>query len=267
MVLLGCGAFVMLYSIFGSIGEWLLVSRKRGRALRRLDALRIQAAKPGIDEYLPSEDELLGLDRIPWNNFYVLAIVLSVVLLVSVGSQVPGLRPVGVLPLALVWWWKRHLRGQRRQALQGQIRRFLSDLRMRCSLRGSVLLALEDLAGHPPEHNPVYQQLGQMFLGGHPASGQWVLDTLARRLQSSHLFEVAGAMTAQQEGSLDFDDYLRRKIAEIGESVRAHVGEELQKMPTQITFLAMPLLLGPVVVILIYPVADKVLRVMSSFTH
>jgi hypothetical protein len=265
--LLGGGVFVVLYAGLGSLFDWLLSFHRRGKALRRLDALRVQAAKPTPADDLPSEDELLGLDQIPWNNLLVLALAMSIILIAALGSLAPGMRILAVLPLGGVWWWKRYLRGQREQALQGQIRRFLTDLRMRYTLRGSALLALEDLANHPPEQNPVYRQLGRIFLGGHPSSGQWAMDALARRLQSPHLFEVAGSLAAQQEGHLDFDDYLRRVTAEIAEEVRAHVGEELQKMPTQITFLAMPLLLGPIVVLLIYPVADKVLRVMSSFTR
>jgi hypothetical protein len=38
----------------------------------------------------------------------------------------------------------------------------------------------------------------------------------------------------------------------------------MQQMPTRITLLAMPFLLGPIVILLFYPLVDRILKTLSG---
>ncbi|NMB68836.1 MAG: hypothetical protein GYA20_08750, partial [Chloroflexi bacterium] len=42
------------------------------------------------------------------------------------------------------------------------------------------------------------------------------------------------------------------------------VEEQMQQMPTRITLLAMPFLLGPIVILLFYPLVDHILSTLAG---
>lgn len=212
----------------------------------------------------PSEDEILGLDAIPWNGLYLLAGALGLTISLVIGPIMPMLQGLALLAPLSVWIAHRYLVRQRRRALAGQARQMLIDLRMLLTLRGSLLLALQDLAATPVNTSPIMRRLARAFQGGRPRSGLEVLECLAGELQSPHLEQAVQRLRAAQAGTLDMDQALATAITDIGEELNAQVEEQMQQIPTRMTFLAVPFLLGPIVILLLYPLADRILQTLAG---
>jgi hypothetical protein len=210
-------------------------------------------------------DEILGLSQYPWARYYFAAAMIGAVLFIFLGPAVAMLKYEFLMLPVLLHLVRIYLRSQAKKSVLGQELRFFADLRMRLSLRRSVLLALEDLSTSPPEETPIYQQLGIVFAGSRPSSSVDALETLATRLQSARVQALASAVKASIEGTLNVDDYLTSAIRDMAEEIRGKTEEDLQGMPLRITLLAMPFLLGPIVVMLLYPIADRVLKTLAGF--
>lgn len=213
---------------------------------------------------IPSESEMLGLDDIPWDKYYIVSAFVGLFLFMVAGPLIPGVRPVFLVLPGIVYLINKSMLKERRKRMIGQVRRFLIDLRMRLTQHGSVLLAMEDLADRPSEDTPVYHQLKMVFLGGRPPGGEQALQELSERIRSPHLVRLTADMSAYTDGRLDFDAQLQSMITEIGESVQTDIETSLQQAPLRLTIMAMPLLLGPIVVVMLYPVADRLFRVLTG---
>ena len=214
------------------------------RKQSRLMALGLTSAKD--KEEHNTEDVILGLARIPWTNLYAAAALVALMLFATIGPYLPGARPALLGIPALVWLLKRYLIHQRRRFMVGQVRQLLVDIRLHMSLCGSLLLGLENIARTTGERSPVYRALQRRMSGGSAKSGLDVLQQLAGDLKSLHLLRVAQRVHSAQQssGMLGVDQAIASSIEELNDEIAGQAEEQMQQMPTRITLLAMPFLLG-----------------------
>ena len=230
----------------------------------RLSALGLTSAEDKKE--LNTEDEILGLARIPWTNLYAVSALLGLILFAAIGPYLPGIKMVLLGLPALVWLLKRYLVHQRRRFMVGQVRQLLIDIRLHMSLRGSLLLGLENIASTTGETTPVYRALKRRMTGGSAKSGLDVLQQLAGDLISLQLLRVAQRVQSAQQsaGLVGVDQAINNSIEELNDEIAGQAEEQMQQMPTRITLLAMPFLLGPIVILLFYPLVDRILKTLSG---
>jgi len=239
---------------------WFALFHHRGR----LSALGVSSIKE--NEEKNTEDAILGLANIPWTNLYAAAALLGLILFALLGRYLSGARLGFLMFPALVWLLKRYLVHQRRRFMVNQVRQLLVDIRLHMSLCGSLLLGLENIARTTGESNPVYRALQRRLSGGSAKSGLDVLQQLSRDLKSVHLMRVAQRVQSAQQssGQLGVDQAVASAIEELNEEIAGQAEEQMQQMPTRITLLAMPFLLGPIVILLFYPLVDRILKTLSG---
>ena len=260
---LGVGLLVNVsLQVLFEIGKKL--TRKIRRPRSRLAALGWAVQSSAV---VLSEEELLGLSSIPWMQLYLAATLLSLILFGVVGPSLAGSAAYLLLVLpGLVWLFKRYLIRQRRRFLVGQVRQLLIDIRLHMSLTGSLLLGLEQIAQGNSASNVVYRALQRRMLGGSAKSGLDVLQQLANDLNSAHLLRVVQRVQAAQQsgGVLGVDQAIANEIDSLNEEITSQSEEEMQHLPLRITLLAMPFLLGPIVILLFYPLVDRILKTLAG---
>lgn len=247
-------------SSFYELGRrWL---RLLGRRRYRLHALGINGQNQGHT----SEDEILGLTRIPWTNLYAGAAILGLALFFWIGQAVPTIRLGFLAAPALVWLFKGYLIRQRRRFLLGQLRQLLIDVRLHMSLRGSLLLGLESIASTTGENQLVYRLLRLRMSGGQVKSGLEIFQQMAKDLKSAHLTRITQRIQAAQQsgGLLGVDQAVAKSIEELTDEINGQTEEQMQRLPLRITLLAMPFLLGPIVILFFYPLVDRILKTLSG---
>jgi hypothetical protein len=247
-------------SSFYELGRrWL---RLLGRRRYRLHALGINGQNQGHT----SEDEILGLTRIPWTNLYAGAAILGLALFFWIGQAVPSIRLGFLAAPALVWLFKGYLIRQRRRFLLGQLRQLLIDVRLHMSLRGSLLLGLESIASTTGENQLVYRLLRLRMSGGQVKSGLEIFQHMAKDLKSAHLTRITQRIQAAQQsgGLLGVDQAVAKSIEELTDEINGQTEEQMQRLPLRITLLAMPFLLGPIVILFFYPLVDRILKTLSG---
>ncbi|HMN62915.1 MAG TPA: hypothetical protein PJ988_21290 [Anaerolinea sp.] len=258
---IGVGLIVnaTLSSFFELGRRWL---RLLGRRRYRLHALGINGQNQGHT----SEDEILGLTRIPWTNLYAGAAILGLALFFWIGQAVPSIRLGFLAAPALVWLFKGYLIRQRRRFLLGQLRQLLIDVRLHMSLRGSLLLGLESIASTTGENQLVYRLLRLRMSGGQVKSGLEIFQQMAKDLRSAHLTRITQRIQAAQQsgGLLGVDQAVAKSIEELTDDINGQTEEQMQRLPLRITLLAMPFLLGPIVILFFYPLVDRILKTLSG---
>lgn len=236
------------------------VLRKPGR----LAALGLTSEKEKGEQN--TIDEVYGLSGIPWTGLYAASALVSLILFTTLGSYLPGAKMALLTLPGLVWLAKRYLMYQRRRFLIAHVRQLLVDIRLHMSLAGSLLLGLENIARTMGENSPVYRALQRRMSGGSAKSGLDVLQLLAGDLKSLHLMRVAQRVQSAQQssGMIGIDQAIASSIDELNEEIAGQVEEQMQQMPTRITLLAMPFLLGPIVILLFYPLVDRILSTLAG---
>lgn len=260
---LAIGAGLMIHALLSSLfslgRRWLraLVSRRY-----RLHALGIDDPAKNIH----NDDEILGLNGVPWMNLYAGAAVIGLSLFIWIGPSLPSTRLAFLAAPGLVWLFKGYLVRQRRRFLLGQVRQLLIDLRLHMSLRGSLLLGLENIVQTTQETNLVYRVLKLRTSGGQAKSGLDVLRQVAADLKSAHLVRIVQRIQAAQMsgGVLTMDQALVSSIGELTDEINSQTDEQMQRLPLRITLLAMPFLLGPIVILFFYPLVDRILQTLSG---
>ncbi len=242
------------------------IGRRFTRTVRRGQLQKLGLGSLENKEQSLTEDAILGIEHIPWGNLYAAALLTSLALLVSIGPYLPGTRLFLLALPILVWLAKRYLAGQCKRFLVGEVRQLLIDLRLHLSLRGSLLLALESIARIPPGSSIVRRALAQRMSGGAAGNGLEALERIARDLRSPHLAKVTQRIRAAQQagGILDVDQALASAITELSEEISYQADEQMQRLPLRITLLAMPFLLGPIIILLFYPLVDRILTTLSG---
>lgn len=260
------GVGLMANTVFNTLFD---IGRRLSRGLSRnsgrLVKLGLTSAASKVTTY--SEDDILGLALIPWTNLYAVSALVSLILFGLIGPYLSGGIQFALLSLpGLVWLLKQYLIQQRRRFLVGQIRQLLIDIRLHMSLSGSLLLGLESIVRNTSERNVVYRALQRRMSGGSAKSGLDVLQSLAGDLKSGHLLRVAQRVqSAQQSGGVvGVDQAIFSAIEELNDEIANQSEEQMQRLPLRITLLAMPFLLGPIVILLFYPLVDRILSTLAG---
>ena len=246
-------------SVLYEAGRRISRPTRRGR----LHALGLSEAH---NEEKRSEEAVLGYSHVPWGTVYAVSALIGLVLLAVIGTSLPSVR-LGFLTMpGLVWLVKRYLLQQRKRFMAGQVRQFLIDTRLHMSLQGSLLLGLDNLAKTTLETSAVYQRLQRRLQGSSARSGLDLLDQLADDLQSPQLLRAAQRVQAAQQsgGVTDVDQAIAGVIKELEEEIGYQSEEQMQRLPLRITLLSMPFLLGPIVILLFYPLVDRILQTLSG---
>ena len=256
---IGMIASTFLTALF-EIGKRFYRPAPRGR----LSTLGLN--NPLQNEKKKMEEAIWGIGNIPWDTWYAVAALLGLSLFAILGPHLPKAKLCFLTLPALVWLVKRYLIYQRKRFLIGQIRQFLVGVRLHMSLQGSLLLGLESLAKNTVETSVVYQQLQKRLKGSSARSGIDLLSQLAEDLKSSQFLRIVQHIqVAQQSGGLiDVDQAIASVIEELNEEIGYQTEEQMQRLPLRITLLAMPFLLGPIVILLFYPLVDRILKTLSG---
>ncbi len=260
---LAIGVGMIVHTLFSILFE---TGRRLSRPMRRGRLYALGIGNTDKSEEIKKEESILGLPDIPWGSLYVAGTLVGLILLALLGPYLPGIR-LGFLALpALVWLFKGYLVQQRKRFMVGQIRQFLIDVRLHMSLQGSLLLGLESIGRTTLETSAVYQRLQKRLKGSSARSGLDLLSQLAEDLRSSQLLHVVQRVqAAQQSGGIsDVDQAIASVIDELNEEIGYQSEEQMQRLPLRITLLAMPFLLGPIVILLFYPLVDRILKTLSG---
>jgi hypothetical protein len=249
----GVGAALVLFSLFGFIRELLFwVGKPRG-ILSRASAMAARAdlaRKPSF---------WMGTE-FPWVTAYLITIPVLVLLWFALeGTSFQFLSLLVLLFPVLVRSWI--LRQKRREAAN-EIRQFLVELRLQLSSGGTLRPALQALAQYGPPN------LGRLLRGrlASQESGAQVLRRLADDTHSRWLTDVAGRAEAAQDGMLNLDEAVTQSIQRVTEEMDTEVREELQRIPTRLVVIVAPLLLGPALAILVFPVVARTIASLEGVT-
>lgn len=259
---LAIGVGMLAHAVLAIVYE---TGRRLTRPARRGRLHALGLSQSQTDEKR-SEEAILGYGHIPWANLYAISALAGLVLLAVIGPYLPSLR-LGFLALpGLVWLARRTLLQQRRRFMASQVRQFLIDTRLHMSLQGSLLLGLNSLAKTTLDTSAVYRRLQKRLQGSSARSGLDLLVQLAEDLGSPQLRRAAQRVEAAQQsgGVTDVDDALSGVIQELEEEIGYQSEEQMQRLPLRITLLSMPFLLGPIVILLFYPLVDRILQTLSG---
>ena len=237
-----------------------LMGRRRGR-LAILGLSNSQQQREGS-----TSDDVSGLAAIPWTNLYAAATLAGLLGFALIGPHVPTFRLAFLFAPAMVWGLNRYLVYQQSRFLPGQVRQLLIDVRVHMSLSGSLLLGLDSIARSTQETSLVYRALKRCMAGGSAKSGLDVLQKLATDVKSPHLLRVVQRIRSAQQSSglLGIDQAISNSIEELNEEIATACEEQIQHLPLRITLLAMPFLLGPIVILLFYPLVDRILKTLAG---
>jgi hypothetical protein len=216
------------------------------------------------DQY--SEEAVLGLHKVPWNGLYIGSVFVGVSMFLALGSSTSGMKWIFLGLPGLVWLAKRYLVYQQKRFMVAKIRQLLIDIRLQMSLNGSLLLGLASIAENTMDTSAVYQTLKRRMSGGSGKNGLDILRQMAEDLKSPHLKKITQRIYAanQSGGILDVDGVIAGSLEELNEEISNHAEEQMQQLPLRITLLAMPFLLGPIVILLFYPLVDRILKTLSG---
>ena len=262
---LAVGVGMLANALFSTVHD--LIRRTNGLLGLRRDRLAILGLSVIQQRKITyTEDDVLGLGSVPWTNLYAVAALIGLICFAFVGPYMPGVRMVFLVTPGIVWGVKRYLVYQRRRFLAGQVRQLLIDIRVHMSLAGSLLLGLDSISRSTREPGVVYRALKHRMSGGSAKSGLDLLQHLASDLKSPHLLRVMQRVRSAQQSSglVGVDQALFNSIEELNEEISTNCEEQIQHLPLRITLLAMPFLLGPIVILLFYPLVDRILKTLAG---
>ena len=222
------------------------------RRRSRLDEMVAQAGKTQP----VGQVDLLSLAHIPWMQFYILGAAVGFGLFL-VTHQVMAVA-VSIIPLGVKIW----LTSQRKRELNGDALSFLTDLRLAIPFQGSLLLALREVAKH--KDTRLASVVHSYFQAGWNGSGLALLEKLAAETSVAALADLVAWTKAAEDGTLGTDAPFENALTRLQAETRTAALENLQRIPTRLTMLVFPALLGPIIVLLLYPVAARLLASISG---
>jgi len=251
--LFGLGLFVLMYLSLSSICSGLtwLASGRRRRIARLLGT-----ASRGATPYRASQEDLLGLKNLPWLQIYAVALAAGLGLYLFTHQMLVLL--LAAAPFAVRLW----LANYRKRQLNAETLAFLMDVRIALPLQGSLLCALEEVAkrGCTRLAGVTTRYLASGFQG----SGLELLERLAQDTRLPALQDLVAWMQASEAGTMGTDVPFEHALSRLRSEMVTSVREQMQRIPTRLTILVLPALLGPTIVLLLYPVVARLLASMAG---
>ncbi len=251
----GLGFATLAYVLLaGLIQLFSLPRRTRFNLLRSYDR---QAPASTETRASASMAALLGLDHIPWVAIYLGGAVLSISIYLPTRQFWALL--LALLPFLFRMWLTRY----RQRRLMQDVWQFMLDLRVRLTLRGTLLLALQDVAGN--QANPIACALQNYLDTGLGANGMTVLKKLDEDVPAlPFLSDLVARTNAAQEGTLDLDQALRQVMESLQQEMKTVSREQLQKIPSRLILIAFPALLMPALFVLVFPLAARLIASLQG---
>ncbi len=251
----GVGVATLAYALLtGSVQLFNLPRQKRTNLLRSYDR---QTPASSETRSSTSMDALLGLDQIPWVMIYLGGAALSISIYLPTRQFWALL--LALLPFLYRIWLKRN----RKRTLMQDVWQFMLDLRVRLTLRGTLLMALQDVARNPS--NPIAGALQQYFAAGLGDNGMDILKQLDQDVPGlPFLSDLVARTNAAQEGILDLDLALRQVMESLQQEIKTVSREQLQKIPSRLILMAFPALLMPALFVLVFPLAARLIASLQG---
>jgi len=263
--LFGIGVFLITFMLLSwGIDAMLRVLRPRRRwGFALLRGEREEATKTQV-----TPDDLIGLGRIPWMPIYILSLAGGLALYIFTHQVLVLL--FAFIPMVVRIW----LTGYHKRRLNAEVLAFLTDLRLAMPLQGSLLCALQDVAGretvdlaksHPASPgNRLAEITARILGGGFRGSGLELLEKLAVDTSAPYLADLVAWTKAAEEGTLAADVPFEHALERLHAETYTTARENMQRIPTRLTVLVLPALLGPAIVVLLYPVVARLLANMGG---
>ncbi len=285
-LLFGLGLFVLLYLLLSVVVDGIggLLARRKRRGLARLvsrsqcaapfdrvstgstcqlratpfDGLRAAPTRQAENRYRATQEDLLGLERIPWVHIYAFSMLTGLGLYLFTQQLLVLL--LAVIPFAVRLW----LANYRKRQLDTELLAFLMDLRISLPLQGSLLRALQELARQGKTRPAGI--VSRYLEGGFQGDGLELLDRLAQDTTITHLRDLVAWTRAAAEGTMKVDAPLEHALTRLRGEMYTAARENMQRIPTRLTVLVLPALLGPTIVVLVYPMVARLLAAMGSMS-
>jgi len=151
------------------------------------------------------------------------------------------------LPFAARAW----LTNQHKRELNNEVLAFLMDLRLAIPLQGTLLRALQEVAARGGTRLAVIT--ARYLKGGWNGSGLDLLKTLAEDTKIPALADLVAWTQAAEEGVMQADQPFEHALERLQTETRTAALENMQRIPTRLTLLVLPALLGPAIVLLLLP--------------
>ena len=253
IVLFGIGILVLVHALLSGLAGALsgLTFRRRGRLANMLGN-----ARKGTTAVKATPDDLLGLGKIPWVQLYLLALAAGAGLYLF--TQQILMIFVVVIPFAVRIW----LTNKRKSELNNEVLAFLTDLRLSLPLQGSLMRAMQEVAVQGGTR--LAGITARYLKGGFSGSGLDLLEMLARDTQVTYLSDLVAWTKAAEAGTMAVDAPFEHALARLQAETYTSAMENLQSIPNRLTLFVLPALLGPSIVVLLYPVAARLLAGMGG---
>lgn len=247
------GFFLLLYAFYFFLRDlFYWFSRPKGtlsRTARQVARIRATAVH---QEFMHFE--------FPWLLAYSLTVPMAIVLwLMLSGASFQYMALIALaFPLLARYWMAR----TKRHEAANEIRQFLVELRLQLSAGGTLRPALEAVALTGP---PNLRRILRTRLSSSERGAQ-VLQLLAEDTGSRWLKDVAGRAAAAQDGMLNLDEAVAQSIERVTQEMDTDIREQLEQIPTRLVVFVSPLLLGPTLALLVYPIVARTLASIEGVT-
>ena len=251
-LLFGTSLFILTYLLMLILVErlFLVIQRRRGVYLRRLLTFA-PSEKSNEVQHTVSEKQ-----RALWLRIYIVTTLL-VLLLYNWTGQVLVLG-VGLLPFAIRSW----LDSYRRKQLESETLNWLIDLRIQLPLHGSLLRTIQTISEN--SDNRLARATKPYLESGFQGDGLELLQNLASEFQSAPLEDLLARVKAATEGTLQIDQPFEHALERLRAEIYTQAREHQQRIPSRLTLLIFPVLLGPSIALLVFPLAARLIATISG---
>jgi len=248
-LLFGIGLFALTYLILQALGErlsWLILKQRKSRFWRLRGATTIDD-----DEREPSDHQGTS-----WLQAYVAGGLVALLLYSWTGQlMVLGL---ALVPPALRAWLKTYHRKQ----LEAETLDWLIDLRINLPLHGSLLRTMQVVSKN--SQTRLAKLTNRYLSAGFQGDGLVLLERLAEDTELSHLDDLLARVRASTEGTLAIDQPFEHALERLRSEIYTQAREHQQRIPSRLTLLVFPILLGPAIALLIFPMAARLMATISG---
>jgi len=247
-LLFGIGLFALAFLVLQALGErlsWLLLRQRKSRFWRLDGATTEQQGPP----------ESGGVDN-RWVQAY-LATGLVILLLYSWTGQMMVLG-LAFVPPALRTWLKTYQRKQ----LEAETLDWLIDLRINLPLHGSLLRTIRSVSNN--SETGLARLTDRYLKAGFQGDGLALLERLAEDTELPYLDDLLARVRAATEGTLAIDQPFEQALERLRSEIYTQAREHQQRIPSRLTLLIFPILLGPAIALLIFPMAARLMATISG---
>ncbi|MBC8507784.1 MAG: hypothetical protein H8D34_23195 [Chloroflexi bacterium] len=245
-LLFGAGIFLLVFVALQAIGErasWWL-ARRRSR-FWRLEGMTTQEHRQDPKE-----------QGIPWVHMYLVTALLVLILFNWTGQVV--VLGLALVPFALRSWLEAYWRKQ----IEAESLDWLIDLRINLPLHGSLLRTMRVVS--ESSDTRLARMTGRYLKRGFQGDGLALLERLAEDTHLSHLTDLVARVKAATEGTLNIDRPFEHALEQLRSEIYTQAREHQQRIPSRLTLLIFPVLLGPSIALLILPMAARLMATISG---